>query len=522
MPAGGWAVAALTAAWTAAVAAAWLGDQVAPGALGLALLPPLALAAAVALGERRPGDPVLLATAWAAAVGGAVLVAVLLLADPRIALVVPALAIAAFVCARRPAAAVVAAFVLTGAFNTLEVLTPIPVGETVDLLLAGLWIAAIWRYAVTRRERPLWLWPGVAAALLYLLLTAVQALATESAIQGLYAFRITAWYMAALVLVGYSGWSAGTLRAIARGVVVAALAVGAYATFRWIAGPSAAEEEAALGAFRQYNLVDGDVRLFGSFPSGHQLAGWTGIVAPFCLAAALVWRGRWRLAAALATGLCLAALLGSEVRAGLVAVAAGMVVVVVLHQLARGFPGPRLGTAAAAVVGCVAAGVAAFTIAFGGSEEATARYTAILDPTGEPSVQRRLDKWSEAVAVVRESPFGQGLGSSGQAHTRYGRFETLASFDLDNSYLKVAVDQGPAMLLLFCAASLLLLYGLVSRALRAPDGRAAAMAIGAAGAFTAFLLVMVSGLFIEGLPALAAWMLVGLGIAHFATPKEVE
>jgi O-antigen ligase len=241
-------------------------------------------------------------------------------------------------------------------------------------------------------------------------------------------------------------------------------------------------------------------------------------VITFCLAALLSTKGRWRLIALAGLGLCTLALLASQVRSGLPALIAGGVVVLALFQLSRGFPGARLGITAAALVCAVGATAVAFTLALG-SDQARERYTVLTTPGKDPSVQRRLQKWRDTLDTIRDAPFGEGMGASGRG-LRFQRFRSLSTSNLDNSYLKIAFDQGIFVLLLFAVAVLLLLYGLAYRALATVDPAKAGVAIGACGALTAFLVMCGTGIYIEGLPALAVWMLVGIGVGQFTTPDR--
>lgn len=517
--AGSAALAVLVAAWSAVAVAGFTGRLVVPQPFLVAALLPMALGAWIATGSRPATASVRVAAAWAAILAGGLLGATLVTLLPLAALIVPLILISAVLCARYPGAAVVGAFVLTGTLNTVTVFTPLPVGETVDLILAGLLVSIVWNYALHRRDRPLWLWPGAVASVLYLFFTGLEIFTADVTFNALYAFRVSAWYMLAFLLIGYARWHPSTYRRIARGVTAVAAAVGAYALLRWIIGPADAEEAEALAAAGTYNFVNEDFRLIGSFPSGHHLAGWTAIMTPFCVACALSHPGRWRVTAGTAAALCSLAVLASEVRTGLVAAAAGVAIVVLLYQLSRGFPGPHLGATAGAVVAAAVVAVVAFSLAVGGSEESRSRYTVLTRPSEDAAFQDRTAKWRTALAEIRRHPLGQGLGSGGQTHQRYGRFRTIASQDVDNSYLKIALDQGMAVMVFFAFSALMLLYGLARRAAFTGSRESAGVAMGAAGALAAFLILMSTGVYIEGLTALAAWMLVGLGVSQFAGPR---
>ena len=512
-----WPLFAATALWSALVVGGYLGELTIPNVPALALLYPLGLAGLM-LWSRSPAPaPLKACAAWAAVLAAAFLSAQYAGGNERMALAAPALALAGVVCARYPVPAMVGAFAVTGAYNSIEVFTPVPAHQVVDLLLAGLWAASLWAYLLKQRDRRLWFSPAVVLTLLYLLVTAAQALAADPLQQGLYAFRTAGWYMLAVVLAAYGGLAPAELRKVARGVVAASVLVGGYAVLRWLIGPADAERASAAGS--TYNIVDGELRTFGSFQAGHALASWTAPMASFCLAACLGLPGRWRAVALAGAALCTVAVLASEVRAGLLALGVGAVLVLALHQLSRGFPGQRIGITAAAVVAAVAVTAGAFTLAID-TDSQKERYTVLATPEEDPALQRRLQKWNDTIDQVRDRPFGTGLGASGRAHDRYSRFTDLASLNLDNSYLKVVYDQGLFVLILYVAAALALLYTLVRGGLGAGAGEKAAVCVGAAGALSAFLVMSASGMYIEGLPALAVWLVTGLGIGQLASPDS--
>lgn len=515
-------LAGAVAVWTAVVVNAFLGfvPMRLPNVTAVAFGVPLALGGAALL-HKQPPRPLVLAAGWSALLAAALFTAAYVPAQPLIGLAIPTVVGSAAVCRRRPAAALVGAFFLTGAFGSLEVFTPIPAGETVDLLLAGLWLGVIWAYAFRLRDHTLVLWPGIVAGMLYLVLTAAAIAGAEAFYDGLYAFRTSAWYMMAFLLIGYAGWDRATYRRIVYGFVAVAGVIGGYATFRWIVGPSQAEEEAALAIAPQFEVVNGEVRLFGSFANGKELAAWTASVIPFCVAIALMAKGRGRVLAVAAIAVCAVGLLGSQTRAALVAVVAGLVLVLILYQAAKAVRGLHLGVTAAAVIAIFGAGFVLFTQTAGDSDAGTERYKILLtDPTSDPAYQARIYKWRDALDDIEANPLGNGLGSAGRAHLRYGRFVSIASSNIDNSYLTIAYQQGFAVMGLFVLTILLLLYGLARRAVTTMDRDGAAIAIGACGALAAFAILLWSGGYYEGLPALTVWMLVGLGVAQFAVRRN--
>jgi hypothetical protein len=125
----------------------------------------------------------------------------------------------------------------------------------------------------------------------------------------------------------------------------------------------------------------------------------------------------------------------------------------------------------------------------------------------------REAKWEAALEDVREHPFGQGLGSASLQPTIRDEFISAATRALDNSYLKIAFEQGLAMMVLFAIAMLLVFLQLVIGAMRAVRAEAAAMAAGASGALLSAMAVYYTGMEYEDAISLAPWMAVGLGAA---------
>lgn len=460
--------------------------------------------------------PALLVSGTCALVLTALIAAAAVASQPLFALAPLGLVTAAALSNRFPAAAVLSVFALTAFNGTITALTPFPVGLAVDCVLAGLWAGTVWRLATTHRERPVWFWPGVAGVAGYLGLTAFEIVTAESLTIGLESFRITAWYMLAVLLIGYAGWDRQTYGRVARGVVAVAALTGAYAVMRWIIGPAASERTLAVKSADIYNFVQGDLRVFGSFTSGHELGAWSAIAVPFCFAFALGTPGRWRLVAVLAAVLCTLGMLASQVRIGLVAAIVGVVVAIVLFQGARAFPTVRIHATAAALLLVPVVGLGAFALTVGGSAGGGSRYELILTPGRDEAYQTRVTKWRTALEDIDRHPFGGGLGSAGQVNREKGRFANIGSIGVDNSYLKIALEQGFVVMVLFAAGLLLLLAGLARRAWATSDPARATLGIGAAATLASYLTLLTSALYIEGLTAMAAWTVVGLGVAQFA------
>jgi hypothetical protein len=322
--------------------------------------------------------------------------------------------------------------------------------------------------------------------------------------------------MGVVLLIAFSPWTVDTRRRMVRGAIVVGAAVGGYATLRWAIGPAGAEEE--LAAAIPNNFLDGDLRPVGSFVTTKELSAWTATMMPFALTFAFTERGHWRLMALAAFCLCAMGMLASDVRAGPAAAAPAVVVVVLLYQCSQAYRGRRGPTAMIVVLIMACAGAGAFTITLADKRDTKNRYENILHPERDESYQARLVKWRAALDDIDEVPFGYGLGTAGRSQERYGTTNNIGSYNLDNSYLKVAYEQGFVVMVLLVAIFLGLFAMLATGAVSLSDPARAGPAIAAAGTLVTMLALFYIGLYIEGLPALAGWILVGLGAGQLTRP----
>jgi hypothetical protein len=509
----------LTASWSLAVFGTMAGgDRL---ALSLAVMPwlviVLILAAIFARAQLR--IPLLLSMLWTLLVSFATLFALLVGAVPLFAVIPAAFLLSAWLAAWRPEVSVILVFLLASSYGSLDAFVNFPVGEVVDLLLAGLWLNAIWTYLLRERDRTIWIWPGLLVVGAYLFVTGIQVFLAENGTVGFHGFRSLAWYVMTFILVAYAPWAEGTRRRIGKGLLIVALAVGGYATLRYVIGPAA--EEAQLASAATYtNFLDGELGLFGSFTSRHELAAWCAVAIPFCAVFALGLEGPWRLVAAAAAGLCVVGLLGSEVRSALVGVVAGMALAFLLFQLARGFGGAHVGTTVVGLVGVAVLAVGVFTVTAGSDDESLKRYEVIFTPSEDPAFQARLYKWRTAIDEIDTHPTGHGLGSAGRVHRRYGRFVTIGSLEIDNQYLTLAYEQGLLLTGLFVLGVLMVLADLARRSVATLDRTRATLGIAGAAALVSLMVLGLAGEYLTGLTALAAWVMVGLGAAQFTQTAE--
>ena len=433
---------------------------------------------------------------------------------PTWAWAAPAALLGAIAASRYPAAAVVAVFAITGVIGTLTAFTALPVTKTVDFLLLCLWLGVAGTYVFGNPPRRPWLWPGLIAPGVYLAVSAFQILLADNLDLGFTSFRASTWYMSAAILVGIAPWPQGSLARLARGVAVAALLVGVYCTFRFLTGESAQEYAAARAAAPTL-----DDRFSGSMLSANQLSAWCGTTIPFCLALAVGWRGRWRLVALGAVGSLAIVLLATDVRGGVAAAVVGVLLTLLLHQLAPVFPG-RLGVGLLVTALVASVSIGAFVVAAEGTGRAD-RLESLLDPADDVTYSERLKRWDLAVDVIGENPLGLGLGTVGQVAVVKNPAGSAVDPNLDSSYLKIGLEQGVVVMGLFIFGLFALLVGTAVRALRSVTPETASLAIGGCGSLAALLVLFYSGLYIEGMPIVSGWLLVGLGVAA-VTVRDVE
>ncbi len=510
-------VAGVTLAWSALVLGSLIGELALPHQDFVVLAYPAALIAALIFTEGAARRPELrLAAAWSTILAAAYWITPDAMTSPVTAGGFLAVLVAAVVCWRFPAAAIVALFAGTAIQASVVAFTGYDLIRVADLVLAGFWIGLFIRLASRHRDYTYSLWPAVIGCLGYIGLTLIAALVADVPQIGFLSFRASAWFMLAFVLVAYAGFSTETHRKIVRGVVAVTALVAGYAVLRWIIGPAADEARRGYAAGAGINIVDGHLRTFGSFLTGHQLAFWTAFTAPFCLAIAIGARGRLRLLAGAATALCVFAILASEARGPLVGLVVGVVLVLALSQASIGMRRTRRAVTALAVALVLGCGGVAFALT-ASDPAARSRYERILDPSSDVPYAIRVAKWEDAFDDIERHPFGQGLGSAGDINQRSGRYLSIASVNLDNSYLKIAYEQGLAVMAYFVVALLLLLASLAVGGVRARSADTAAPAIGAAGALASTLVSFYSGLYIEGLSVLGAWLIVGIGMSRLVS-----
>ena len=453
-------------------------------------------------------------------IGVAVLGAALLICayavgiTPRQGGIVLLIPIGAILAARHPVPAALALFVVLSFSGTLLAYTPISPRPAAEFAVFSLWAGVAWRL-VSGDRPPIWVWPAVLGPALYIVLTLFTVLLTDPISTGWESFRISILWMSGMLMVGLSPWAREHNRQIGKVLIGVAIAAGAYGLLRFVTGPT--PEEEALGRTALAGLPQStDLRFYGTQATAQQLALWCSTVLPVVFALMLAWRGRLKLAAAVAVGLLGFCLIATEVRTGAVAGGAGLVVTLILFQLSRAFPGgTRAGATFTALIAVLVVGVGGFALTVGKSDQRVDRFAKILNPTEDYAFSTRLERWSDAWPEISDKPLGQGLGNAGFVATQR-EFVPLTATNLDSSYLKVGLEQGVAVMVLMIAGLLLFAATLARRAIDAPDPTGAALGIGAVGSLAALMVMFYAGFYIENLQVLMPWLLIGLGMAQFS------
>lgn len=470
------------------------------------------------LGVELPESRVALGSALAAlAFAGAA--AGVILANRTLALAVPVLLAGAFASTRFPAIPIGMAVAVSGLIGTITVnLSALPPQGAADVLLMCLLIGVLGSYLIGGRRREISIWPGIAAFVLFVAVTAVSMLLSKNVSLGYDSFKQQGWYMVVVATIAFAPWSKLTFERIAKAMLLAGLLVAGFSALRYATGSTAAETAAA----RSITNVpfSTSLRFFGTFLSAQELGAWCAVMMPFSAALALSWRGRWRwLAAALLT-LCLIDLLASDVRTAAAAGVGGVVLAVALFAGSRAFPsGQRVATGLIATATIAVAGIGAFVITDAGksTNESTSSLQALLHPNSDPSYQIRKQRWDAAWEDVTNQPFGHGLGTTGSVAFQNGELP-IGPTPLDSSYLKVGIEQGLVLMILFIAVLLLMLGSLCRYAVISSDRQRATLAIGAAATLASMMVLFYGSLYAsQPSVVISGWLIVGLGAAGFTT-----
>ena len=430
-----------------------------------------------------------------------------------VALAIPAAIGLTLLALRRPVVAVTTVFVLMAFSGFIEVNMGIPARPPIYVLLSAIAAATLISYAVTVRTKRATIWPGVIVLFVFVLYAAVHIPFAETLEVGGRGFLLGPSFILVFFAIAYARWTDQTRWRIFQALIVVALITGAYALFRLIVGPTAAEQNIA----RLSAGIQGDLALFGSLPNRVQLGGFSAILTPAMLAAALTTTGRWRLASIAAFGLIVVALFGSQVRIALVAAVIGIAVVIVLFQASRAFSTGKYALTSLAVAGLLVTGALGYALTISDSPAKEERFSRILNPGADYSFQQRLKKWEEAVDQINREPLGQGLGTAGTAQRRFSRLVRLDNFYVDNSYLQLGIQLGYPGVLLLVTGCVLILWLLAKSAILTTDKRRATLGIAGSAALVTWLADLVGGNNLELWGAVLLWILLGVTAGAFVS-----
>jgi hypothetical protein len=366
--------------------------------------------------------------------------------------------------------------------------------------------------AASQRDRLSALWrkpPGLARigyALLAVWLAASLIQISESGdlTAGLEGFRLTQSYVL-LIVAGALVVLAGAEAALVSLLLPLLLAVGGYAALRTATGPTGVERAFALS--RAGTKVYGGVfRTVGSFSGAVGLASFLVPAAVFAFALAILVPRR-RIVGGLVFACSLAAIVGSYSRGALVAVAAALVVVVALAFTTASLAAHQKARVAAVVAAVLVVATVGTAAASHASPVIERRTRAFVEPLQDTSLKIRFSAWRDSLHEIADHPFGTGVGTVGRASARNGS----AAETTDNSYLKVAREQGIAIALVFVAGVVALLASAI-RGLRQASGEMRALGIAAISGFAAFLVLAGSGEYVEQPGKVLAWTFLGCAV----------
>ncbi len=465
-------------------------------------------------------------------VAAAGLVAVLLMLSvwPAFTVVVAVVALVAVLAWVAPAYAFVVAVLLFGIEGSLKIAllvgeTPLPVSSQVvgaaaidvafAIAVAGLvldagssGLTAVWgNFGRIGRIATVLLAAWVA-------LSAVQILQGGDVRAGLIGFRTTQWYAFAAVAGALLARRFSRREDVVTALVAALGIVAAYGALRTIIGPSGLERTHALSGHGVSELQGHIFRGVGSFSGAVGMVSFLVPAAIFSFALALLVPGRrWLPTAILAAAVV--AIAGSYVRAGLVALTAGLLVVLALSLRYAIVAKRRRALALVVVAACLGAAVVATAVASTVSPYIQERATGMLDPLEDRAVQDRLATWRDAAEATWERPLGKGLGTVGRGTTLTGEPPVTT----DNSYFKVFLEQGLPGGILFLAAVIAACAAAVPNVGRLSPG-ARSVAIGGVAAFVSFLVIAIAGEYVEQPGKVLAWTFIGMAAAAAASPPS--
>lgn len=435
-----------------------------------------------------------------------------------VAIVAGALALAWY----RPQWALAAAVLLFGIEGSVKLLlglepTPVPIENralgagALDLVLFA---AVAGLVAADRLRTPRALWAGagragrvvVVALSAWLALSVLQIPQSGDLEQGLAGFRLFHLYALVAVAAAIVFAARGTELRRTRVALAIGLVVSLYAAVRVVIGP-AFEEAVFTVAGTPAHAYGTSLRAVGSFSSAVGMQSFLTPLCAFALVAGYL-EPRLRLVAWPAAGLALVGLGGAYGRAPLMAMAVGLALALAVVLAATDISRRRKLLAAVLSLTVLAAMYGGLEVAGRASPELAARAGGVLQPLSDDSVTKRLGTWGDTLAGLPDRPLGRGVGAVGAARAEEDRRRTTT----DNSFLKVAVEQGVVVAALLVAALVGAVALLASR-LRRLRGERRAVGVAALAGFVSFLALSTTGEYVEQPGKVVAWGLLGVAAA---------
>lgn len=357
-----------------------------------------------------------------------------------------------------------------------------------------------------------WARIGIAVLAAWLVLSLGQMALTDDLGTALAGFRLTQAYLLA-VLAGVMLLATRRPQHVLTALVAVLVVIAAYAAVRGVAGPSDSERVAALSRSTTALVpIDNGVifRNTGSFSSTIGLASFLVPAGVFLLALGLSV-ARLRLAAWMGVALVLVALVGSHVRMAVIATALGAICTAALLAFTSGLARRTkiaLGVATVPLLVAVVmvAGLAATTVS-GGSPQVAQRSAWLVNPLSDPSLELRLERWRDALDVVKTNPLGTGVGTVGSATVDEDGTTRFA----DNSYVKILEEQGPLGAVAFLLGICVILVAVAARIARRA-GSQRAVGIAALSACASFFVLGLSSEAIEQPGKVLAWLTLGIAL----------
>ena len=350
----------------------------------------------------------------------------------------------------------------------------------------------------------------------WLALSILQIPQSGDLVKGLEGFRVFQSYVVvgvAAAVVAARTRDIGNVIAVAVGI---GFVVSLYAAARVAVGPSEAEE-VFVRAIVSTISYGGSLRAVGSFSSSVGMVSFLTPVVVVGLVSGLLMP-RLRVLAWATAALALVGVLGSYGRAPLMGIVVGLLFALAVLVAGGGQSRGRKVAAAALVALTVAGTLGGVYAASRGDAKLQERAQGVVDPRADKSVQMRFDTWKKVWGTIDEHPLGQGIGTVGAASSDV-RARVVTT---DNSYLKVVAEQGIPGVVLFLVG-VLGSVALLARRLTRIGGTRHDVGIAALAGFVAFLVLSISGEYVEQPGKAAAWALLGIAAAAaLAPPRAAE